>query len=105
MLNGAFNILLAIRQHVVACSMLHDILNVECNKTFSTNSPKTKPVVNTMSQQMIDDVSYLVLCNTRKKEMMVEEKIEVVHIQEGYEQVTDIRFTFLIGQRSTLQLL
>ena len=70
MLNAAFNKeTCCLRQgnNIVACSMLHAMLPVECHKTYSTNSTKTKPVGNTMSQQTVAAAAYLVLCNVRKK--------------------------------------
>ena len=70
MLNVAFNKETCCRRQgniIVACSMLHAMLPVECHKTFSTNSTKTKPVGNTMSQQTVAAAAYLVLCNVRKK--------------------------------------
>ena len=70
MLNATFNQeTCCLRQGntVVACRMLHSMLTVECHKTFSTNSTKTKPVVNTMSRQTVAAAAYLVLCNARKK--------------------------------------
>ena len=38
---------------IVARSMLHAMLPVECHKTYSTNSTKIKPVGNTMSQHKL----------------------------------------------------
>ena len=49
---------------VVACSMLHPRLTVECHKTFFPPiQQKTKPVVNTIFQQTVTAAEYLMLSN------------------------------------------